>query len=253
MTNISVVIATLNEEENISRCLESIVNLAKEIIIVDAKSTDRTVKIAQRFKAKIYSINNNRMFHKNKQLGLEKATYDWILQLDADEVITKELETEIKELVDNNKFDGYYIPRKNFFLGRFMKKGGLYPDYVIRLIRKKKAYFPCKSVHEQIKVDGGVGHLFGHILHYSDPDLTRYLKRSNRYTTLTAHELYQKNVRINIVNTLKYCIFLPLKTFISIYIRHKGFLDGFPGFVWALLSSTHYFLAYAKLLNKYKN
>ncbi len=247
MSTISVVIATLNEEKNISRCLESVRQLADEIVVVDAKSEDNTVKISRKFNTKIFVIHNNLIFHKNKQYGLEKATCPWILQLDADEVVTKELTQEIKEATKNSHYNGYYIPRKNFFLGKFMRKGGLYPDLVIRLIKKGKAYFPCESVHEQIRVLGEVGTLKNPLLHYSYPNLSTYLIKANRYTTLTSEELYQSSLKISIKNTLTYCIVKPFQTFIDIFIRHGGYIDGLHGLIWAFLSSSHYFLAYAKL------
>lgn len=252
MSKISVVVATFNEEKNISKCLSSIYDLANEIILVDAKSSDRTVEMAKKYKPKIFFVDNEPIFHKNKQYGLEKAQMEWILQLDADEVVTNVLKEEIKKTIENTNSNGFYIPRKNNFMGRFMQKGGLYPDGVVRLVRKDTAFFPCKSVHEQISVKGNVGWLKNPLLHYPYPTIGEYLKKANRYTTLTAVGLKENNVKVSLSGTFKYCIILPIKTFFNIYIRHQGILDGLPGFIWAFLSSTHYFLAYAKLL-KIKN
>lgn len=251
MPKLSVIIATYNEEKNVSRCLESINDVASEIIVVDAKSSDKTVQIAKKFNAKIFLVENQPIFHKNKQYGLEKVSGDWILQLDADEVVPQSLKQEIKKTLEqkDNKFNGFYVPRKNHFLGKWMRKGGLYPDGVIRLIRKGKGHFPCKSVHEQIEIIGNVGWLINPLVHYPYPTISEYLVKANRYTTLTAEDLNRNNTKISFINTIKYCLIIPLKTFLSIYIRHQGYLDGFPGFVWAVLSSTHYFLAYAKLIN----
>ncbi len=249
MNNLSVVVATYNEEKNIDRCLSSIHDLADEIIIVDAKSKDNTIKIAKKYQAKIFIVDNQLIFHKNKQYGLNKASQDWILQLDADEVVSDQLKNEIKKVIGSNtNLAGFYLPRKNYFLGKWLKKGGLYPDGVIRLVRKGKAFFPCQSVHEQIKVNGQVGWLTNPLLHYSYPTLADYLTKANRYTTLTAYELKKSKLRANFFNTLNYCLIIPLKTFYHIFIKHKGFLDGFPGFLWAFLSSFHYFFAYAKFL-----
>lgn len=254
MKNISVVIATYNEEKNIQRCLNSIKDLADEIVVVDAKSRDKTVDIAKKFHAKILIIDNSPIFHKNKQFGLDKAEGEWILQLDADEEVTNTLKQEIiKTLKQNKEINGYYIPRRNYFLGKFMNKGGLYPDSVIRLIRKDKGYFPCKSVHEQIQVDGKVDFLKQPLLHYSYPDLTTYLMKANRYTTLASEELFENGVRLTLKNTLIYCLFKPFQTFIDIFIRHGGFIDGFHGLIWAILSGSHYFIAYAKLMGRSDN
>lgn len=251
MPKLSIVVATYNEEKNVSRCLESVKDIANEIILVDASSSDQTVKIAKGYNPKIFIIQNNKNFHKNKQYGLDKASGDWILQLDADEIVSQSLKQEIKKILEQreNKFNGFYVPRKNHFLGKWMRKGGLYPDSVIRLIRKGKGHFPCKSVHEQIEIIGSIGWLENPLIHYPYPTISEYLVKANRYTTLTAEDLNRNNAKISFLNTIKYCLIIPLKTFFNIYVRHQGFLDGLPGFIWAVLSSTHYFLAYAKLIN----
>lgn len=252
---LSVVLATYNEEKNIKDCLQSVKDLTGEIIIVDGSSTDKTVEIARKFRAKVFIVSNKIMFHKNKQLALEKATGDWILQLDADERITKDLSDEIKSVVSRKQsvINGFYLPRKNYFLGKFLKKGGQYPDYVIRLVRKGKAHFPCQSVHEQIKVKGKLDYLKNPLIHFFSPTFSRYLRNANRYTTLTAKEMLKKNVSLNFFNQLKYLIWLPLKTFFNLFFRHKGFLDGFHGFIFAMFSGLHYFIAFVKYWEKKVN
>jgi glycosyltransferase involved in cell wall biosynthesis len=248
---LSVALATFNEENNLKDCLLSIKNIADEIIVVDGSSHDKTVQIARNFKANVYIVANQTMFHKNKRLALEKATADWILQLDADERVTSSLRDEIKnkilnikntdkKLINNKKdITGYCIARKNYFLGKWLKKGGQYPDYVIRLVQKGYASFPCKSVHEQIQINGKVGYLENDLIHLSSPTIAKYWQNANRYTTLTSQELNNKKVSLNLFSQLKYLFLLPIKTFINIYFRHKGFLDGFPGFLFALFSCLH--------------
>lgn len=245
---LSVVIPTFNEEENIVRCLKSVEDIADEIIVVDAGSKDDTRKLAKEFGVRLINVKNEPIFHKNKQKGLNAASGEWILQLDADEEVSKNLRKEIEETIIDSSYDGYYLPRKNYFLGKFMKKGGLYPDGVIRLFRKGKAHFPCKSVHEQIEVKGKIGWFKNALLHYSYVSIQDYLIKANRYTTLTAKELAKKRVKVGALNTFYYGFVLPFKTFMSIYFRHQGFLDGLHGFIWACLSSTHYFFAYGKLI-----
>ncbi len=284
-SKLTVVVATYNEEKNIVRCLESVVGLADEIIVVDARSTDQTVLKAKNFTSNIYLIDNNPVFHKNKQYGLSKAKGDWVLILDADETVSAELKNDIKKVLQGQtinienkiqqklfkrhfdllvKRDGeigsregavtaYFIPRLNYFLAGFLKNGGLYPDGVIRLVQNNKAWFPSQSVHEQMRVKGRVGWLSGELLHYSDPDLNRYLQRFNRYTSLTAEKLHQKKIDINFLNTINYCFLVPIKTFIDIYLFHKGYKDKFLGFVWAFFSGMHYLIAYAKLIILYKS
>jgi glycosyltransferase involved in cell wall biosynthesis len=188
---LSVVLATFNEEKNIGDCLESVKDIADEIIIVDGTSTDRTVEIAKSFGADVTVTDNPPVFHINKQKALEKAAYPWILQLDADERVSKALAKEIKAVIamrdaeiaeyqkklkkrelflrhqklveerdgqigkkEETEYSAFFLPRKNYFLGRYLKYGGVYPDGVIRIVKKGKAHFPCKDVHEQIAVDG---------------------------------------------------------------------------------------------------
>jgi len=247
MKKLSVVLATFNEEANISRCLKAIKAIASEIIIVDGQSQDKTVKIAKSLGAKIFIEKNRPIFHINKQIALEKATGDWILQLDADEVVDDKLKQSIKKIISSNpETNGYYLKRKNFFLGTWLKKGGQYPDPVIRLVKKNKAHFPQQSVHEQIKVSGLVKTLDGHLLHYTAPDFSRYLTNSNRYTSLTAKALKKQNLSINIFTWLKYLFIKPTITFMSLYFRHRGFMDGFPGFIFAFFSGLHWAVAFMK-------
>jgi len=244
---LSIAIAAFNEEENIGRVLSSVKDLADEIIVVDGSSTDKTVEIAKKFGAKVTITDNPPIFHINKQKAIDQCSGDWIFQLDADEEITLELAGEIKEIVKKgSQFSAFWIKRKNYFLGRCLKKGGQYPDPVIRFFKKGKARLPCKSVHEQMEVEGEIGWLKNDMLHFSVPTFSRYLTNSNRYTTLTAMEFKERNLPLNLFTTIIYIIVVPLKTFLNIYFRHKGFMDGFPGFIFALFSGLHFPIAYIK-------
>jgi hypothetical protein len=245
--NLSVVLATYNEEENLGRCLESVKVIAGEIIVVDGSSTDRTVAVAQNYGAKIVVVPNRPMFHTNKQLAIDQAGGNWVLQLDADEVVSPELAGEIGQLTGSaGRYAAYYLKRKNIFLGRWLTKGGQYPDPVIRLFKTGKARLPGKSVHEQMEVSGEVGELSCHLIHHTAPTLRRYLTNANRYTNLTASQLCQENPGLGIIPFIQYLIFKPAVTFLSLYLRHKGFVDGFPGFAFALFSGLHWPLAYFK-------
>lgn len=256
---LSVVLATYNEEENIKDCLDSVKNFADEIIIVDGSSTDNTAAIAKKYGAKVFIVPNQIMFHKNKQLGLEKATGEWILQLDADERVAPELKKEILEILKSeirepkSEINGYYIPRKNWFLTKFLTKGGQYPDYVIRLVKKGKARFPCLSVHEQIEVQGKVGYLKNPLIHLGNADFSVYLRNFNRYTTLTAIKLAQEKIPLTFLSQLKFILWLPFKTFFLIFFRHKGFVDGLAGFIFAFFSGLHYLVAFIKYWEKENN
>lgn len=278
MMKLSVVLAARNEEENIGRCLDSVKGVADEIIVVDEYSTDKTVEIAKKYGAKVFLEPHHDNFHVTKQKALEKATGEWILQLDADEVITPDLAKEIKSVVSEQstangdktknklflrhqklieerdgkigkptgEIVGYFIARRNIFLGKPLIHAGVYPDPAIRLVKNGKAKFPAKSVHEIIQLDGEVSWLSYDMLHYDSPTFERYLTRLNRYTDLQAQELKENHTPKNLWSFLRFTVHRPLFTFFNLYIRHKGFLDGMRGFVWSLFSSLHFPIAYFK-------
>ena len=247
---ISVVLATYNEEKNLPDCLESVKDFADEIVIVDGQSFDKTVEIAKKYNAKIKITTNKPIFHINKQMAIDMASSDWILQLDADERISNELEKEILSAVNTTSLNGYWIPRKNWFLGRFLTKGGQYPDYTLRLYRKGKGRLPQKSVHEQAEVSGTVGFLKNPLIHIADPSFSRYIKRWGRYTNLIATELREKNIGYNPIFAIKYILILPIWWFLLTYIRHKGFMDSWQGFVFSFFSSLRFPTAYFKYIKR---
>lgn len=249
---ISVALATFNEEKNIRSCLDSVKDLVDEIVIVDGGSKDKTPNIAKEYGAKVFITNNPPLFHINKQKAIDKCKGDWILQLDADEEVSPKLKEEILEKVKYPEFNGYFIPRTNFFLGRFLKKGGQYPDYTLRLYRRGKGRLPCKSVHEQAEVQGKVGYLKNDLIHWADPNFTRYLKRFHRYTDLLAQEIKNKKRHV-LLGFFLYVIFKPLHWFLLTFIRHKGFLDSWQGFVFSFFSALRFPVAYIKYLNSKKN
>lgn len=287
LCKLSVVLATRNEEENIGRCLESVKNIANEIIVVDEYSTDKTHEIAESFGAKVFLESHHDIFHITKQKALDKATGDWVLQLDADEVVTLELAKEIMEVISDEtprmvaegllrggekkkklfirhqklieqrdgqigkktgEVVGFFIPRQNMFLGKPLVHAGVYPDGVIRLVKNGKARFPQKSVHEQIELDGEVLWLSGNLLHYDSPTLKRYLSRLNRYTDLKAQELKEDKVSKGLISFFMFVFYYPIITFCKLYFRHLGFMDGVNGFLWSFFSAMHFPISYFKYL-----
>lgn len=250
MSKISVVLATFNEEENIERCLSSVKDLADEIVIVDGTSKDRTVELARTFGAKVTVTDNPPNFHINKQKAIDKATCEWILQMDADEVVSKELAAEINAEINNRKSEtnGYWMPRKNFFLGRFLMKGGQYPDYTVRLYRNGKGRLPQKDVHEQAVIEGRVDYLKESLLHYPYKDFAFYSKKWMRYNHLLAtqirDELKHKNILLKVYFGLGYLLAKPAHWMLTAYGRHKGFMDGWQGFVFALMSALRFPVSY---------
>lgn len=274
--SLSVVLATRNEEENVERCIRSVKGLADEIVVFDEYSTDKTAEIAQKLGAKVYLEPHHDIFHITKQKALEKANGEWILQLDADEVVTPALKEEIKSVLDGThnmevrplfsrhqklieerdgkigtetgEIVGYFIPRKNMFLGKPLVHAGVYPDGVIRLVKSGKASFPQKSVHEQIKLNGRVSWLSNDLEHYDSPTFKRYLARANRYTDLTAQEFARAGVSKSPVSFVYFSFIKPLSIFVSLYFRHLGILDGPQGFIWSFFSAMHFPLAYYKYI-----
>lgn len=245
---LSVAIAVYNEEKNLGACLASVASIADEIVVVDGGSTDSSIEIAKKYASKIITTDNPPIFHINKQKALDACICDWILQLDADEIVTEELKNEIIGTINNKQetIHGYYIPRKNYFWGHWMRKGGQYPDYVIRLVRNGKARFPCKSVHEQIEVDGEVGYLKEPLEHFAYRTKEDYWKKADTYTSLSAMEMKNNDVPKNIWTWFTYKILKPTLTFFSLFIRHKGFMDGWYGFLFAYWSALHFSIAYEK-------
>jgi len=255
---LSVCIPTFNEQKNIHLPLASTIDIADEIVIIDGGSTDKTREIAASYgpKVKIYQVDNPANFLVNKQRAIEKARGEWILQLDADEALSPKLKEEIAKLLNlqfdirASNFSGYLIPRKNWFLGRYLMKGGVYPDYVLRLYKREGAYFELKNVHENVIIKSKVksqkskiGYFKNPILHNADPTFKRYLLRWNRYNTFDARQLLEEKEKPCLP-----CYFIgkPLVTFLSIYIRHKGFMDGWQGLVWAFFSAIRYWGVYLR-------
>jgi glycosyltransferase involved in cell wall biosynthesis len=243
LSSISVIVITNNEQENIRDCLET-VRWADEIIVVDSDSHDKTLEYARKYTQKIFR-QPWQGFGRTKNFALSKATSEWVLSLDADERVTPELAKEIQQVVRNNDspYAGFSIPRKAFFLGRWIKHCGWYPGRVIRLFRRNVARFSESQVHESLIVSGTVGTLNGNLLHYTDPNLHHYFDKYNRYTTLAASDLLERGDRFR----LSMLLIRPAWTFFRMYILRLGFLDGVEGFILSVLSANYVFTKYAKL------
>lgn len=244
--SISAIIITYNEEKNIRDCLESL-KWVNEIVVVDAESEDKTAQIARELGAKVLSLEWQG-YGKQKNYSLSKATCDWILSLDADERITPELAEEIQKTLINPSFSGYEIARKTYFLGKWIRHSGWYPGYVLRLFKREKARFAEKEVHEYIELNGKVGYLKNHLIHYTDDTLKHYLDKFCNYTSLASKELYANGKRASLLDlSLR-----PILFFLKMYFGKCGFLDGIQGFILAILSSFYVFVKYAKLWEKEK-
>ncbi len=251
MIKISSVVLAKNEENNIARCIESQLNCIDEIIVlVDENSEDKTLEIVKSFPGVKYETVKWQGYGKTKQYGVGKATNDWIFWIDADEVITPELERELLGFKKSNpSFEAYKVARKAYFLGKWIKHSGWYPGYVTRLFNKNSAGFNMNEVHEGLIVKGRTGILKGDLEHYTDPDIKHYFEKFNRYTSLAAAELAKGNKTFSLSDLL----FRPVFIFIKMYIIKLGFLDGLHGFILAVFSSLYVFTKYAKLWEINKN
>jgi glycosyltransferase involved in cell wall biosynthesis len=244
---ISIALITLNEEANLPRTLESVKPLVHdgqgEIIVVDSGSTDRTLDIARSYGAKIF-IEEWKGFAAQKNSAMEKASGDWVVQLDADEALEEKLAEEIsRELDKSGSLVGYWIPRKNYFLGRWIKHGGFYPDPKLRLIRRGAGKFEEYGAHPTIKVDGATGRLKHALTHNAYPTLRGYIGHMNSYSSSGAEVAVARGHRgFNLLNI----IVRPKLTFLYNYIFRLGFLDGREGFLLHLYHAVYVSWKYAK-------
>ena len=240
--SLSVVIITLNEEANLARTLASVA-WADEIVVVDSGSTDRTREVAESFHAK-FVVEPWKGFATQKNSALSKATGDWILSLDADEEVEPALADEIRTIIAANpSVAGFWIPRKNFFLRRWIKHGGFYPDPKLRLFRRGTGQFEDRMVHEDLHVKGTTASLRNHLLHYSYPTIEDYLEHMNRYSSLGAEMAVTKRPRgFSFLDM----VIRPKLTFLYNYFLRLGFLDGREGLLLHLYHSQYVSWKYAK-------
>jgi glycosyltransferase involved in cell wall biosynthesis len=238
------VVITKNEEASIHDCLESI-RWAAELIVVDAESRDRTVELARTSGAKVW-VRPWPGFGLQKNFGMAQASSDWILILDADERVTEELRGEIKACLDgwtSGAPVAYRIPRRNFFYGAWVRGGGVYPDYQVRLFRRGIAQYNDVAVHENLIVDGEIGTLAGHLDHYTERRIQDHFKKFGLYTTLAAEEKAKR------VRTVRWTdlAFRPLVVLVKTYLLKQGFRDGVRGLIVCVFASMYTFVKYAKL------
>ena len=241
---LSVVIITFNEEANLPRTLES-VKWADEIVVVDSESTDRTVELARAFGAKVF-VETWKGFAVQKNSAIEKASCNWVLSLDADEVVPSDLRVEIQNALvaaaEPGGPDGYWMPRMNYILGRWMRHGGYWPDRKLRLFRRGMGHLPERAVHETIHVDGRLDFLREPLFHEPYPTLASYIEHMDRYSSLGASMVAAKSRGFSVMNI----VVRPAFTFLYNYVFRLGFLDGREGLLLHLYHSVYVSWKYAK-------
>ncbi len=250
MIKLSAIIIAKDEEENISRCLSSLSGVIDDaVVIIDSRTKDKTYDITKTYPFVYSEIIDWQGFSKTKIYALSKTKYDWVLWIDADEELTIELKNELNEFkVKEPEYDCYDVARRAYFLGKWIKHSGWYPNRIKRFFNKSKIIFDDKDVHEGLIVNSKAGNLKHDLNHYTDPNIFHYLEKLNNYTSLASIELFNKNKKTRLIDIL----LRPLFIFIKMFILRLGFLDGFHGFLLASFSSFYVFTKYVKLWELYK-
>ena len=239
---LSVAVITLNEAHHLRRCLESVA-WADELVVVDAESPDKTVQVAREFTDRVI-VRPWAGFAAQKNFALDQCAGEWILSLDADEEAAPELSAEIVATIAGaGAHDGYAVRRQNVFLDRWIRHGGLYPDWQIRLFRRGHGRFEARAVHESVTVTGSTGRLSGHLVHRSYEGVDDFVERASRYSSLAAAQLIREGRRVGTGEL----VLRPLGRFLSMYLVHRGFLDGRRGLLLAALYAYYVFMRSAKV------
>lgn len=240
---ISATIITLNEEEHIGRCLKSVQGVADELVVVDAGSQDQTCTIAARLGARVLRRDWTN-YSDQKNFAASQASHDWILSLDADECLSDLLRQQLLTVKANpGRADAYEFPRRTFYLGRWIRHCGWYPDHKVRLYRRERGQWQGAFVHEHLSCDGSVVRLKGDLLHYTCDSVSDHACRVGKYTTLAAQDLLDRGRRSGPLKL----VLSPLAAFMSSYFLKAGFLDGFRGLLISTFSAYYNFLKYSKL------
>lgn len=251
MNKLSAVISAYNEEKNIERCLKSL-DFAGEIIVIDNESLDKTSEISQKYTKKIFKQKNNpNEIDIQKNFGFEKASNEWILSIDADETVSKELSEEIKTILSAKPtsiagINGFWIPRKNYIFGKWIEHTGWYPDLQLRLFRKGKAKYTKKHIHEDITLEGASANLKQHLIHHHYQTILEFLSKSFVYSKNEADNYLVKGYEFSYFDAIKF----PLSEFLSRFFARKGYKDGFHGLILSLLMAFYHFIVFCYIWEK---
>ena len=250
MPEISVAIITLNEENNIERCLKSVSGLADEIVVVDSFSTDRTGEICRQYDV-TFIKHAFEGYIEQKNWALQQTKYPFVLSLDADEALSEELKEAIMEVKGNFDHDGYLFNRLTNYCGKWIRHSGWYPDRKLRLVDRRKARWTGINPHDKMEMDPGsrIKHIRGDLLHYSYYSISQHEEQANNFSGISARMLYARGKRSGILKLL----FKPCFKFLRDYFINLGFLDGYYGYVICRISAHATFLKYAKLRQLRRN
>ncbi len=238
---LSVVIITKNEERNMHDCLKSVVDWADEIVIVDDESTDKTVEISKSYGAKIYHRKmDNEGIHRN--WAYAQAKNEWVLSLDADEMVSAELAAEIVATIPKTDFNAFDMPMRNYIGKYWVQHSGWYPAGKLRMFQKSRFKYEEVGVHPRVFLDGKTGHLTKDLVHKGYPDFEHFLQSLNRQTTLEAQKWIQTGRHM----PLSTAVWRTVDRFFRSYIGKQGYRDGFVGFMIAYYASLYQVISYAK-------
>ena len=243
---LSVAIITLNAASQLEDCLKS-VRFADDIVVIDSGSSDGTQALAERFGARVIA-QEWLGFGPQKQFAVEAAHHDWVLCLDADERVSPELASAIKNELKNPSTAAFRFARCNRFLGRYLKHGEGYPDWSLRLFDRRQARWSTDAVHEKVETLSVVGALPGDLLHESAESLAAYLTKQNRYTTLAAEMALAAGKRASFPRIA----LSPIVRFIKFYFFRQGFRDGLPGLIHIAIGCFNSMIKYSKMLERQK-
>lgn len=244
MIKLSVVIITLNEEKNIGRCLESVKEIADEVIVVDSLSTDKTREICESYGVRF--IEQKFLgYIEQKNFALNLATHDHVLSLDADEALSPKLLSEIKKVKSHFLGSGYIFNRLTQYNGHWVHHCGWYPDAKLRLIIKSKGHWTGNNPHDYLIVEGPVTHISGDLLHYSYDSISSHVQQTNKFSAIEAETLYSKGKR----GTFIKLVTRPPFQFFKDYFLKLGILDGRYGFIICFINALYVLLKYAKMMD----
>lgn len=250
---ISAAIITFNEEQNIKRCLDSLIEIAEEIVVVDSFSTDQTESVCKVYKQVKFIKNEFKGHIEQKNFAIQQAEHDWILSLDADECLSEKLKTEIESIksADQNNFQAYSMPRLNNYCGQWIRHSGWYPDRKVRLWHRKVGKWGGNNPHDKVilKRNTPSGNLKANLLHYTTDSISTHIDQVNKFSEIAAVQLLKSKKKQNAILKM---LFDPPFMFIKKYFFQLGFLDGFYGFAIAIISAHAKFLKYAKYYQKSK-
>jgi len=250
MIKLSVAIITFNEEKNLERCLRSVLRIADEILIVDSFSTDGTVAIAESFGARVIK-HPFEGFVKQKNIASDAAQHDWVLSIDADEVVSPELEQSILSVKAKHEYDIYRLARLTNYCGKWIKHSGWYPDKKTRMFDRSKGMWTGDMIHEKWQPNhtaATIGELKGNLLHYSFYSISDHVKKIEKYTEMSARAAVERGKTYSLLKVLV----VPKLNFFMNYVVRLGFLDGYYGFIVCSMTANESRIKYAKTRQYYQ-